>query len=118
MSQWDDCGWTKSRYFSFIRSGLRRMWTRYPVKYRVLEKARRKYSGEDKRTKWEYVCSNCNNWYKSKEVQVDHIKPAGSLKEYSDLPEFVSNLFCGEENLQVLCKPCHAEKTKEERKKK
>jgi 5-methylcytosine-specific restriction endonuclease McrA len=39
------------------------------------------------------------------------------LKTYNDLPAFVKNLFCEEDNLQVLCKPCHDVKTKEERKK-
>lgn len=118
MSPWEQCGWSKSRYFGFIRSGLRMMWTRYPIKHKVMEEARRAYKGTDKRTKWEYKCATCKKWFKTKEVQVDHINPAGSLKEYSDLPKFVSNLFCDKSNLQVLCKECHAVKTKEERRKK
>jgi len=119
MTGWDDCEWSRSRYFSFIRSGLRRLWSKYPVKYKVLNEARRKYKGDDKRTKWEYQCAHCSNWFKAKEVQVDHIEPAGSLKDYSDLPKFVSTLFCGKENLQVLCSKgdnnCHSIKTKRER---
>lgn len=83
-----------------------------------MQEARREYRGADKRTKWEYKCSECKKWFKTKDVQVDHIKPAGSLKDYSDLPQFVENLFCEKDNLQVMCKPCHAVKTLEERKKK
>lgn len=101
--------WTKSRYFSYIRSCLRRSWSRYPVRFQVLAKASRPYKGEDKRRKKEYQCKICNKWFMQKEVEVDHITPCGSLKEYDDLPRFVATLFCEEDNLRVLCKPCHKE---------
>lgn len=109
--------WTTARYFSFIRSALRRAWTKYPVRYQVMDSARKPYTGTDKRTKWVYECASCHNLFKSTEVNVDHITPAGSLNKYSDLPQFVQNLFCETDNLQVLCKTCHDVKTKEERKK-
>ena len=83
----------------------------------MLKKARRPYGGEDKRTKWEYQCNECNNWFKTKDVEVDHIESAGSLKSYDDLAGFCERLFCEEENLQVVCKPCHKQITQEERKK-
>lgn len=110
-----DCGWTDSRYFSFIRSNLRRAWSKYPVKFQVLKENRRPFQGDDKRTKWEYNCAICSKWFKTKDVEVDHIEPAGSLKEYSDLPAFVERLFCTKDNLRVLCKPCHKECTRLER---
>lgn len=109
--------WTTARYFSFIRSALRRAWTKYPVRYQVMDKAKQPYKGTDKRTKWVYECNSCKTLYKSTDVQVDHIKPAGSLQDYKDLPNFVKTLFCEADNLQVLCKACHDVKTKQERKK-
>lgn len=109
--------WTESRYWTFIRSALRQAWSKYPVRYQVLNDARRPYKGSDKRTKWEYKCKECKKHFKSKDVQVDHIESAGSLKCYEDLPDFVRRLFCEADNLQVLCKPCHHIKTQEERKK-
>jgi 5-methylcytosine-specific restriction endonuclease McrA len=109
--------WTTARYFSFIRSALRQAWRKYPVKFQVLNEAKRPYEGTDKRTKFVYQCNECKELFKGSEVQVDHIKPAGSLKDYTDLPAFVENLFCEADNLQVLCKACHDVKTKEERKK-
>jgi 5-methylcytosine-specific restriction endonuclease McrA len=107
--------WTNSRYFGFIRSALRRAWSKYPVKYQALNAARRPSQLEDKRTKWEYQCNCCNEWFKSVDVQVDHIQSAGTLTEYEHLPAFVERLFCEVDNLQVLCKPCHKAKTAEER---
>jgi 5-methylcytosine-specific restriction endonuclease McrA len=109
--------WTTARYFSFIRSALRRAWTKYPVRYQVMDAAKSPYKGTDKRTRWVYKCATCKKNFKSTEVNVDHINPAGTLTKYSDLPKFVQNLFCEADNLQVLCKTCHDKKTKEERKK-
>lgn len=112
------CGntWTSARYWSFIRSALRRAFTKYPVKYQVKNEASRPYVGPDKRRKKEYQCNVCKDWFPDKEVAIDHIKPCGSLKDYKDLPEFVATLFCEADNLQCICKGCHHIKTQEERK--
>jgi 5-methylcytosine-specific restriction endonuclease McrA len=67
------------------------------------------------RQKYEYQCAACNKWYKGADVQVDHIVPCGSLKSYDDLPRFVKLMFCEADNLQVLCKECHQDKTNKER---
>lgn len=115
---WDDCGWTKSRYFSFIRSNLRRAWIKYPVKFAVKLAARRDSQSDNKRLKYEYKCSMCKGWFPDKFVQVDHIVPCGSLKEYKDISGFCKRLFCGKEGLRVLCKDCHHKVTQDERNRK
>jgi len=82
----------------------------------VIQAAKRKKThGKNAKQKWEYQCAECKKYYPNKVVVVDHIKPAGSLKDYKDLPDFVENMFCSEDGLQVLCKPCHYLKTMEER---
>lgn len=108
--------WTKARYFSFIRSALRKAWSRYPVRFQVLKAASKPYTGKDTRRKWSYKCAQCKKWFMQKDVEVDHITPCGSLKEYTDLPRFVATLFCEEDNLRVVCKPCHKEITAEAKK--
>ena len=55
--------WTKARYFSFIRSALRKAWSRYPVRFHVLAKAARPYKGTDKRRKKEFQCAICEEWF-------------------------------------------------------
>lgn len=105
--------WTKAKYFSFIRGALRKAASRYPVKFQVLEAGKKRVEG--KRHKFEYDCAHCGESFKGADIQVDHIEPAGSLKEYTDLPAFAETLFCEADNLQLLCKPCHQVKTNAER---
>ena len=107
---------TESAFWSFIRSALRqksRWWK--PITECKLQ-AKRAYKGTNKRQKFEYKCASCNNWFPEKQINVDHIKPAGSLNCAQDLPGFVDRLFCEQENLQVLCEKCHDVKTKSEKK--
>ncbi len=107
---------TESAFWSFIRSALRqksRWWK--PITECKL-KAKRTYKGTNKRQKFEYQCATCKNWFPEKQINVDHIKPAGSLNCAQDLPGFVERLFCEIDNLQVLCEKCHDVKTKLEKK--
>jgi hypothetical protein len=104
--------WTQARFWTFIRSALRAAWTKYPVKARVLNKAKRKYTGDNKRRKWSYLCAQCNLLFKGDQVNVHHKEEVGQLKCYADLPEFVRKMFCGEGDLEVLCKKCHKKQHK------
>jgi 5-methylcytosine-specific restriction endonuclease McrA len=106
---------TESAFWSFIRSALRnksRWWK--PITECKL-KARRPYTGANKRIKFEYQCNECKGWYPDKKINVDHICPAGSLKSAQELPGFIERLFCEVDNLQVLCTDCHDKKTANER---
>ena len=108
-------GWSNARYWSFIRSGLRRLWTKYPNKYKVLNAAKRRKLHAKGNQKYEYKCSECSNFFFFFYVSVDHITLAGTLRDFSDLPDFCARLFCSIEGLQVLCSKCHQIKTNEER---
>ena len=106
---------TESAFWSFIRSALRqksRWWK--PIMQAKME-ARRPYKGPSKRQKFEYLCAHCKNWFPEKKINIDHIRPAGSLNCAQDLPGFVERLFCEVDNLQCLCEKCHDVKTKSEK---
>jgi 5-methylcytosine-specific restriction endonuclease McrA len=105
--------WTEARYWSFIRSALRGAMNKWGPKHAAKELARKGVIG--KRHRFEYKCAKCNKYHKGDEVQVDHIVPCGSLKQYSDLPGFVERAFCEVEGFMILCKPCHQIKTNYER---
>ena len=107
---------TESAFWSFIRSGLRqksRFWK--PITQCKMAN-RRTYKGPIKRQKFEYQCNECKSWFPDKKINVDHIKPAGSLNCANDLPGFVERLFCEIDNLQLLCETCHNVKTQNEKK--
>ena len=106
--------WTESMLMSRIRSSLRRIWSYY--KPRVEAKNRVKKTVKGKRHKYEYQCAACTKWFKSKEVEVNHKIPAGSLKSFADLPDFCNRLFCEDpDGYSVMCKPCHRQETKAQR---
>lgn len=103
---------SESAFWSFIRSVLRnksRFWK--PIQ-ECKQLHKRKSQSSNKKLKFEYQCSECKEWFPEKEIDVDHIVPAGSLNKAEDLPQFVEKLFCEVVNLQLLCKKkCHLEKT-------
>lgn len=109
---------TESAFWGFIRAGLRqksRWWK--PVSL-CKQNARRNYKGPNKRQKYEYQCNHCKKWFADKNINVDHITPAGTLTCANDLPGFVERLFCEVEGLQVLCSGCHNIKTQNEKSRK
>ncbi len=99
--------WSTARYWGFIRGALRSAFRKYPPKYECLAAASKPYKGGDKRRKKEWQCAICNEWFKSTDIQVDHIHACGSLKSYSDLAGFVKRMFCSIDGLRCLCKECH-----------
>jgi 5-methylcytosine-specific restriction endonuclease McrA len=106
---------TESAFWSFIRSTLRQKSRWWKPISEAKAKAKRAYKGPLKRQKFEYQCASCLKWFPDKNINVDHIIPAGSLKCANDLPGFVERLFCEVDNLQVLCSNCHDKKTKIEK---
>jgi len=109
--------WTTAAYWSFVRSGLRAKFTRWPPKYEVIKAAKREMKVKVGNQRFEYQCAVCSGWFKQKETECDHIIECGSLRCHADLAGFVERLFCSQEHLQVVCKPCHKAKTKAAREK-
>lgn len=100
--------WTDKRLMSVIRQAMRSLWSRLPVRMRALARAQ---VGEKM-----WKCEKCGNIVSNPEV--DHIDDAGSLLSFADLPEFCERLFkVTEEGVNVLCKPCHGQKTREDNEK-
>jgi 5-methylcytosine-specific restriction endonuclease McrA len=110
--------WTEGRIRSFIVSALRTGARRWPPKYITLLDActGQKVNIKSGRLAKHYTCAHCKEEYPSKDVEVDHISPVVDVETgFIDWNTFIDRLFCPKENLQVLCKVCHRQKTKEER---
>lgn len=97
---------SESAFWGMIRSCLRRA-SRYwkPIQI-AKQKAKRKYIGTNKRQKFAYECAKCKGLFQEKQVEINHIIPAGSLKCSDDLKGFVERLFA-EEGYECVCKECH-----------
>lgn len=99
---------TESAYLAWIRSALRSKSLKWPPRTQALTLARRPYKGINKQQKWEYKCAICGQWWKMKDVVVDHYPVAcGSILSVNDIGKFANNLYCEVDNLRVVDKVCH-----------
>jgi len=106
--------WSTAKFWSFLRSGLRQKWMRWPPKFEALKDSRIDVQNQG-RTRFNYKCAKCEAYFKQKEVEVDHIVPAGTLKDWGDIEGFTRRLFVSKDKLRVVCKPCHKKITAAEK---
>lgn len=110
----DNTPWPKqTNFMTYLRGCLRKAWSNNPIKIAVLNKKRRQVKNPNPRGKKEFVwgfdCEMCGDEFIIANGQVDHITPAGSLKEISDIQGFVERLLCvTEEDLRLVCKGCNS----------
>jgi len=104
---------TKASFFNYLRGCLRKAWSTNPIKLQVLKQSRKQIPNPNpkgnKDTVWGCTCSLCGNDYVMKNIQVDHIIPAGKLQDISDVQGFVQRLlYITADDLRVVCKNCNA----------
>lgn len=87
-----------------ISSAIRQVWQRCYARRLAVKRCTREDGFQ--------YCEKCG--IKTPGAKIDHINQVGPVSE----PGFIERLFCPSSGLQALCKKCHAEKTKLERKKK
>ena len=101
---------------TILRSSVRQTWMMSPVRLLKLEMGRIADMNESTRTKWLIECEHCNNKFKMTDVEVDHVKGEHKLLTLSDVEGFARSILDVTLNdLQIICKPCHALKTYSER---
>lgn len=92
---------------NWLISQLRRISYKWP------ERTKAKNRGRIERGV--YRCNRCKNEFPAKSIQLDHripvVDPDSGFTGWSD---YIERLFCDASGYQVLCRPCHKEKTVEE----
>ena len=96
---------------TWVTSSLRRMSYRYPPRNEALKNGR-----VDRGL---YKCAMCEGIFHQKEVKIDHVEPVvpftgfpmHPLTQGPDWTIFMDRLFCDVEGFQLLCDPCHDQKT-------
>lgn len=106
---------------NLLKGVMRRLFGRSEVRRSVIDKAIIKGYKDPKRkaVKFWVKCEECGKLEAKSNVQVDHRTPLVPLdKSLEDMSwdEVVDRLWCDEDNLQIICKPCHIAKSKAENK--
>jgi len=109
--QYNGGQWTKARFESFIRNGLRTLSVKWPPRQAAKVAARVE--------RGVYMCKGFNkraHKVRARDIQLDHIVPVIEIGVgHTTWDKYINRLFCEEERFQVLCKECHKRKTKNER---
>lgn len=108
-------------------AGIKKVWSRYSeerkqaLKYVRSESLYVKLDGtEGTRILAHFKCAHCLELHPAKNVQVDHKTPIGKQPPWPPTGDgswdrYIAKVFCKQDNLQVLCKPCHKAKSKQEK---
>lgn len=99
--------------FDWIKKPLERASLKWPPLNQVMKNASRISQLSDKRTKFEYQCKHCKNWFKRKDINRDHIIPKGRYSKETFF-EWLDKLLCPVTGIQILCIPCHKKKSSNE----
>lgn len=111
--------WTDGRLKAFIIAVLRQGTRRYPPKYECLNEAKteKKKNPKTGRIAQHYRCNLCGEDYPATGINVDHRQPVVDPEVgFVSWDEYINRLYCGKDNLQVLCKTCHDKKSAKEKK--
>jgi 5-methylcytosine-specific restriction endonuclease McrA len=109
---------TEAGYRAFIRSMLRRGSIRWKPKYvaKAMARHHEKLPNGRGRDVFHSLCAECEQLVPETSAVVDHIKPVVDPNVgFTTWDDFIERLFCEADNLQVLCKVCHDEKTAKEK---
>jgi hypothetical protein len=84
---------------------LRRYWTRWSERQKVLKRCFHRQQGR----RFIYKCEICGAEKYRTELQIHHAKREviDPVEGWRDMNEFVSRLFCKAEDLLAICVPCH-----------
>lgn len=98
-----------------VRSAIRQSFSR-SEHYKEFLQGKRIEWLEGRRKRVSYKCNSCGELFKKTEINVDHIIPIGkeTYRSLEDAKYFFDLVYCSHENLQVLCKACHKDKTRQE----
>lgn len=101
---------------NLIKGAIRRVFSRSDLRKKALQKSVVSHYDETRKrvTKWS-KCPDCQQFTPTYQMEVDHVEPIIGLDEsLEDLTwdVIVDRIWCSEDNLRAICKPCHKRKTK------
>jgi hypothetical protein len=98
---------------AWIKKHIERASLKWPPLKQAENKASRVSLLSDKRTKFEYQCNHCKEWFRRKDINRDHIVPKGRYSRETFF-DWLDKLLCPASGIQILCIPCHVKKSASE----
>lgn len=94
-------------YYQWLRSSIRRIWNRAPVKIEYKKSRRYKAPvGRNGKEVWVSDCELCGT--QSRNCEVDHVEAGGSFKDWESFCEWSKRiLWVSFQDIRELCKGCH-----------
>ena len=112
----EDGSMSEKKICTQIRSAIRGVWMKHPVKLAYLYEHTYPDKNPNTRTKWLVDCELCGKAFKQSDVQCDHKVGEHSLLTLEDVVPFAQSILgVTHEDLQMLCIPCHEAVTYSER---
>jgi 5-methylcytosine-specific restriction endonuclease McrA len=71
--------------------------------------------GKNDKEVWANTCEHCKKWFKTSDLDMDHIIPIGGMKSLDDAGRWLKNALVETGGYQRLCHECHNKKTQLER---
>lgn len=107
---------TESAFMSWLRGGIRRMWSKHPVRIEFMKQNRIRIPNPNKNGKakevWGGVCALTGELTPQTSLEVDHKKGNHSLRSIDDIQSFVESiLLVTFDDLQLVSKDAHKIKT-------
>lgn len=102
-------------YQRYLIAAIRKVW-RYSPARQMARKLAEHPTKIDKKTGKKYQrCTADGLYHKREDTQVDHINPAVAVTGFQDWNTYIERtLAVTVDDLQILCKSCHKEKSKKE----
>lgn len=101
---------------NLIKGSIRRVFSRSDLRKKIIALTIVDHTDLSRpRVKRWSICPKCREFVPTYQLEVDHINPVVALGEtLEDLSwdTVVDRVFCHENNLMAICKPCHKIKTK------
>lgn len=117
LNPWEQCPsvWsTESKFWVWVRGGLRKLWSRHPVKIAYINKHRKRIVNPKVANRkrfpecWGMTCEICKKEHAQADIEIDHIGESGKFTCLDDMKAYAEHLFMVDfSSLRALCKPCH-----------
>ena len=103
---------TESAFMSWLRGGIRRMWSKHPVRIEFMKQSRICIPNPNKNGKakeiWGGVCALTGEITPQTSLEVDHKKGNHSLRSIDDIQSFIESiLLVTFDDLQLVSKDAH-----------